>query len=86
MDVIKIPFGPFKDFDAYMAHRTKPKAEGETLTSVSIYKTPAVRNRIGILIPVTRSKEAEKIKKRIYHRFTGIENLVYEDPEPKPQF
>jgi len=84
--VIKIPFGPFKDFDAYMAHMTKPKAEGKTVTSVSIYKILAVLNRIGVLIPVTRSKEAEKIKKRIYHTFTGIEKLIYEESEPKPQF
>jgi len=84
--VIKIPFGPFKDFDVYMAHMTKPKAFGENLTSVGIDRILVALNKIGILIPVTRSKEAEKIKRRIYHRFPDIENLVYEDPEPRIQF
>ncbi len=86
MDVIKFPFGPFKDFDAYMAHITKPKAEGETLTSVGIDKILVALNKIGILIPVTHSKETEKIKKRIYHRSTDIENLIYKDPKPNSRF
>ncbi|MBE0512824.1 hypothetical protein IBX38_07220 [Candidatus Bathyarchaeota archaeon] len=71
-------------YDQYLL--TLPKAFGETLTSVGIDKILIALNKIGILIPVTDIKEAEKIKKRIYHRFSDIEKLIYEDPKPKTQF
>ena len=82
--MIKIPLGPFKDFGAYTAHVTKPKAEGETSTSVVIEKTLVALNKIGI--PVTHNRETEKINKRIHYNFSDIKKLINEDPEPKPQF
>ena len=71
-------------YDQYLL--TLPKAFGETLTSVGIDEILIALNKIGILVPVTDIKEAEKIKKRIYRRFSDIEKLIYEDPKPKPQF
>ena len=79
--LIKVKKGPY---DQYLL--TLPKPFGETLTSVGIDEILVALNKIGILIPVTDIKEAEKIKRRIYHRFSDIENLIYEDPKPKLQF
>lgn len=71
-------------YDQYLL--TLPKAFGETLTSVGINEILIALNKIGILIPVTHIKEAERIKKRIYHRFSDIEKLIYEDTKSIPQF
>ena len=76
----KVKKGPY---DQYLL--TLPKAFGETLTSVGIDEILIALNKIGIIVPVTDTKEAEKIKKRIYRRFSDIEKLIYEDSKPKPR-
>ena len=77
----KVKKGPY---DQYLL--TLPKAFGETLTSVGIDEILIAFNKIGILVPVTEVKEAEKIRKRIYRRFSNIERLIYEDSKPKTRF